>query len=62
MYVSSRNSFMIIQLTLYKQLKCQNDVEAMTNKKYDVNQNTSIFVTFNFNLFKRVYVVVPIIR
>lgn len=58
MYVSSRNSFMIIQLTL----QYQNDVEAMTNKKYDVNQNTSIFVTFNFNLFKRVYVVVPIIR
>ena len=49
---------MIIQLTL----QYQNDVEAMTNKKYDVNQNTSIFVTFNFNLFKRVYVVVPIIR
>lgn len=58
MYVSSRNSFMIIQLTL----QYQNDVKAMTNKKYDVSLNTSIFVTFNLNFFKCVYVVVPIIR
>ena len=58
MYESSRNSFMIIQLTL----QYQNDVKAMTNKKYDVSLNTSIFVTFNLNLFKCVYVVVPIIR
>ena len=58
MYVSSRNSFMIIQLTL----QYQNDVKAMTNKKYDVSLNTSIFVPFNLNFFKCVYVVVPIIR